>query len=108
PARTLIISSRPYDAARPGSSERFLDNGHERRSRMDEGMGAKFWWKFAAVMVFGAIVLFIFMMVFTRVAMEWRFFGALLLLGGIGILIGWIHDRRDKRSGNEVDYRPPP
>jgi hypothetical protein len=59
-------------------------------------------------MVLAAIVLFIFMMVFTRVVLEWGFFGALLLLGGMGILIGWIHDRRDKRSNIEVDYKPPP
>ena len=75
---------------------------------MDEGMGAKFWWKFAGVMFLGAIGLFIFMMIFTRVAIAWGAFGALLLLGGIAILTGWIHDRRDKRSANEVDYRPPP
>jgi len=73
-----------------------------------EGLGAKFWWKFAGVMFLGAIVLFIFMMVFTRVAVEWGFFGALLLLGGLAILAGWIHDRRDKRSNVEVDYKEPP
>ncbi len=73
-----------------------------------EGLGAKFWWKFAGVMVLGAIVLFIFMMLFTRIAVEWGAFGALLLLGGVAILIGFIHDRRDKRSSNEADYRPPP
>jgi len=74
----------------------------------DDRMGAKFWWKFAAVMVAAAIGLFIFMMLFTRVAAEWGALGALLLLGGIAIITGWIHDRRDRRSNIEVDYRPPP
>jgi hypothetical protein len=71
-------------------------------------MGAKFWWKFAGVMLGGAIILFVFMMVFTRVAVEWGAFAALLLLAGIAILTAWIHERRDKRSDIEVDYREPP
>ena len=73
-----------------------------------KGLARSFWWKFAGVMILGAIVVFIFMMIFTRVALAWGFFGALLLLGGIAILAGWIHDRRDKRSDIEVDYSPPP
>jgi hypothetical protein len=71
-------------------------------------LGGKFWLKFAGVMIGGAIVLFIFMMLFTRVALEWGAFGALLLLGGGAILVSWIYERRNKVSDNEVDYRKPP
>lgn len=75
---------------------------------MDEGMGAKFWWKFAGVMVLAAIGLFIIIMLLTRAAVAWGAFGALCVLGGVAILTAWIKERRDKRSDNEVDYRPPP
>ena len=73
-----------------------------------EGLGSGFWFKFAGVLIGGAIVMFIIIMLFTRAAAAWGAFGAFLVLAGIAILAGWIHDRRDKRSDNEADYRPPP
>jgi hypothetical protein len=73
-----------------------------------DDLGGKFWLKFAGVMFLGAIALFIIMLVFSRVVIEWGFLAALLVMCGLGLLVGWWKDRRDPGTDIEVDTKPPP
>lgn len=71
-------------------------------------LGGKFWFKLVGVCFAGAIVLGIIMLVFSRVAVEWGFLGALLFMCAIGLLVGWWKDRRDTATDIEVDYKEQP
>ena len=57
---------------------------------MDD-LGAKFWFKMAGVFVVGAIVLFIFMIIFLKAIYAWAF----LALAVLALVAGWFVDRRN-------------
>ena len=61
---------------------------------MDD-LGAKFWFKMAGVFVVGAIVLFIFMIIFLKAIYAWGFLAAFLALAVLALVAGWFVDRRN-------------
>ena len=61
---------------------------------MDD-LGAKFWFKMAGVFVVGAIVLFIFMIIFLKAIYAWGFLAAFLALAVLALVAGWFADRRN-------------
>jgi hypothetical protein len=61
---------------------------------MDD-LGASFWFKMAGLFVVGAIVLFIFMIIFLKAIYAWGFLAALLALAVIALVAGWFVDRRN-------------
>lgn len=66
---------------------------------MDD-LGAKFWLKLFGLFIVGAIVLFIFLIIFTKAVYAWGILGAFLALAAIALFFAWIHDRREqKRAG---------
>jgi hypothetical protein len=65
---------------------------------MDEGLGAGFFIKVAAICVAVAIVVMILAFIFWRAVYAWGFFGAFLALAAVLLLFGWFYDRRSARA----------
>ncbi len=63
---------------------------------MDD-LGFKFWVKLFGAFVVGAIVLFIFLIIFTKAVYAWGILGAFLALAAIALFFAWMHDRRVQR-----------
>jgi hypothetical protein len=59
--------------------------------------GFKFWAKLFGLFIVGGIVLFIFLLIFTRAIYAWGILGAFALIAGIALLAAWIRDRRVQR-----------
>jgi hypothetical protein len=64
----------------------------------DEGLGAGFFLKIAAVVVALGILTMIAFLIFSRAVYAWGFFGAFLVLGGVLCLFAWFYDRRNART----------
>ena len=47
--------------------------------------------------IVGAVVLFIFLIIFTKAVYAWGIFGAFVALAAIALFFAWIHDRRVQR-----------
>ena len=62
-----------------------------------DGLGFGFWVKLFGGFVLGAIVLFIFLIIFTKAIYAWGILGAFLGLAAVALFAGWIHDRREQR-----------
>lgn len=69
---------------------------------MDD-LGAGFWLKLAGVFIAGAILLFIFTMLFLHAVYAWGLFGTLLVLAAIALFFGWLYDRRNP-SHSQSDF----
>jgi hypothetical protein len=63
---------------------------------MDD-LGFKFWLKLFGMFIVGAIVLFIFLIIFTKAVYAWGILGAFVGLAAIALFFAWIHDRREQR-----------
>ena len=63
----------------------------------DEGLGAGFFFKIAAVCLACAIGAIILVRIFWRAIYAWGFFGGFIAIGILLILFGWIYDRRHPR-----------
>jgi hypothetical protein len=61
--------------------------------------GGKFWLKLAGLFVVGAIVLFIFMIIFLKAIYAWGILGTFLLLAVVALIAGWFVDRRNATTG---------
>jgi uncharacterized membrane protein YgdD (TMEM256/DUF423 family) len=59
--------------------------------------GGKFWLGLAGALLAFGVGLFLCFVVFDRAVYRWGALGALVALGGVMILIGWIYDRREIR-----------
>lgn len=64
----------------------------------DEGLGAGFFFKIAAICLACAIGAIILMKIFWRAIYAWGFFGGFIGIGILLILFGWIYDRRNPRT----------
>ncbi|HEX6664788.1 MAG TPA: hypothetical protein VF025_14040 [Gaiellaceae bacterium] len=60
----------------------------------DEGLGAGFFFKIAAVCVVGGIIVMILFLILWRAVYAWGFFGGFLALAAVLCLFGWLYDRR--------------
>lgn len=63
---------------------------------MDD-LGSKFWLRFAGVCIVGAIILLLFTVLLVHAVYAWGIFGALVAVAVIGLALGWMHDRRERR-----------
>ena len=63
---------------------------------MDD-LGWGFWAKLAGLFVVGAILLFIFTVLFLKAVYAWSFLGAFLFLAVVALVFGWFVDRRNAR-----------
>jgi len=64
---------------------------------MDD-LGAGFWLKLAGIFIAGAIILFIFTLLFLHAIYAWGLFGTMLLLAAIALFAGWMYDRKNARQ----------
>ena len=64
---------------------------------MDD-LGAGFWLKLAGIFIAGAIILFIFTLLFLHAIYAWGLFGTMLLLAAIALYAGWMYDRKNARQ----------
>ena len=64
---------------------------------MDWDLGGKFWLKLFGAFIVGAIVLFIFLIIFAKAVYAWGVLGAFLGLAAIALFLAWIVDRRDQK-----------
>jgi hypothetical protein len=64
----------------------------------DDGLGAGFFFKIAAVCLACAIGAIILLRIFWRAIYAWGFFGGFIAIGILLIVFGWIYDRRNPRS----------
>jgi hypothetical protein len=64
----------------------------------DEGLGAGFFFKIAAICLACAIGAIILLKIFASAIYAWGFFGGFLAIGVLLVLFGWIYDRRNPRS----------
>ena len=64
----------------------------------DEGLGAGFFLKIAAVVFAIGILTMILFLIFSRAVYAWGFLGAFLALGAVLCLFAWIYDRRTART----------
>ena len=63
----------------------------------EDRIGAGFYFKIAGICLLGAIGAVIFVRIFWRATYAWGFFGALIFLGAVLALFGWLYDRRHPR-----------
>ena len=63
-------------------------------SEDDSGLGFKFWAGLGGVVVLIGIAALILMLILTRAAYAWGFFGALMVFVAILLLVAWFYDRR--------------
>jgi general stress protein CsbA len=63
----------------------------------EEGLGFGFYAKMAGVVIGAGIAGLILMLILTRAAYAWGFFGAFLLIAVVLLAIGWLYDRREAR-----------
>jgi hypothetical protein len=68
----------------------------------DDGLGGKFWLGLVGALVAVGLGLFLFFVVFNGAAARWGALGALIALGAVLLLIGWILDRRQIRKYEEA------
>lgn len=64
---------------------------------MDD-LGAGFWLKLAGIFIAGAIILFIFTLLFLHAIYAWGLFGTMLVLAAIALFAGWMYDRKNARQ----------
>jgi uncharacterized membrane protein len=67
-----------------------------------DGLGMGFWIKLFGMFIAGAIVLFIFLIIFARAVYAWGVLGAFLGIAAIALFAAWIHDRREQRRSEEI------
>jgi len=60
----------------------------------DSGLGFKFWAKLGGAVVAIGIAALILLLILTRAAYAWGFFGALMVFVAILLLVAWFYDRR--------------
>jgi hypothetical protein len=66
-----------------------------------DSLGFGFWAKTAGLILLGGIVLFIFLILFTRAIYAWGVLAGFgLLVAGV-LLAAWLHDRREIRRAEE-------
>jgi hypothetical protein len=68
---------------------------------MDD-LGWGFWGKLAGLFVVGAIVLFIFAIVFLRAVYAWGLLGTFVFLAVVALIAGWFVDRRNARRQESI------
>jgi hypothetical protein len=64
----------------------------------DEGLGAGFFLKIAALCVACGIIGLILFLIWSRAVYAWGFFGGFLAFGAVLCLFAWLYDRRHART----------
>jgi uncharacterized membrane protein HdeD (DUF308 family) len=62
-----------------------------------DGLGFKFWGGLIGVILAIAIGGMILFLIFSRAVYAFGFLGALIVIGGIAVLLAWLYDRKTQR-----------
>ena len=65
---------------------------------MDEGLGARFWFKLIGIVVLGGIAAIILFLLVTSAWYRWGFIGMIIFFSLIVLLWGWIYDKRHQKD----------
>jgi hypothetical protein len=67
-----------------------------------DDLGWSFWGKMAGVFLVGAILLFIFTLLFLHAIYAWGLFGTFLAIAVLALIAGWFFDRRNAGEHSEA------
>jgi uncharacterized membrane protein len=65
---------------------------------VDEGLGARFWFKLIGIVVLGGIGAIILFLLVTSAWYRWGFIGMIIFFSLIVLLWGWIYDKRHQKD----------
>ena len=65
---------------------------------MDEGLGARFWFKLIALVVVGGIAAVLLFVLVSGAWYRWGAIGAIIFFSAVMLLWGWIYDRRHAKE----------
>jgi hypothetical protein len=65
------------------------------RSMDWDDLGWGFWGKLAGIFLLGAVLLFIFTLLFLHAVYAWGLFGTFLFVAVVALIAGWFFDRRN-------------
>ena len=65
---------------------------------MDEGLGARFWFKLIGIVILGGIAAIILLLLVTSAWYRWGAIGAIIFFSVLVLLWGWIYDKRHQKE----------
>jgi Ca2+/Na+ antiporter len=65
---------------------------------VDEGLGARFWFKLIGIIVLGGIAAILLFLLVTGAWYRWGAIGAIIFFSALVLLWGWIYDKRHKKE----------
>jgi hypothetical protein len=65
---------------------------------VDEGLGARFWFKLIGIVILGGIAAIILLLLVTSAWYRWGAIGAIIFFSLLVLLWGWIYDKRHQKE----------
>ncbi|HEX3686698.1 MAG TPA: hypothetical protein VHU60_03875 [Gaiellaceae bacterium] len=65
---------------------------------MDEGLGARFWFKLIGIVILGGIAAILLLLLVTSAWYRWGAIGAIIFFSLLVLLWGWIYDKRHQKE----------
>jgi len=65
---------------------------------VDEGLGARFWFKLIGIVILGGIGAMILFLLVTSAWYRWGAIGAIIFFSALVLLWGWIYDKRHQKE----------
>jgi hypothetical protein len=69
---------------------------------VDEGLGARFWFKLIGVVVLGGIAAVLLFVLVGGAWYRWGAIGAIIFFSALVLLWGWIYDRRHQKDYERI------
>jgi hypothetical protein len=65
---------------------------------VDEGLGARFWFKLIGIVILGGIAAILLLLLVTSAWYRWGAIGAIIFFSLLVLLWGWIYDKRHQKE----------
>jgi len=65
---------------------------------VDEGLGARFWFKLIGIVILGGIAAILLLLLVTSAWYRWGAIGAIIFFSLLALLWGWIYDKRHQKE----------
>jgi uncharacterized membrane protein YgdD (TMEM256/DUF423 family) len=69
----------------------------------EDGLGRRFWLRFAGGVLAVGVVLFVGLLIFWRAFYAWGFLGVFVVIAVAGLIFGWVYDRRSARRTHSYE-----